>query len=89
MNYPFSGNSITSVIQGKPEVVPRAKYGGIIGDNAILSPNVSVYPGVKVGTESIVLPGTILSEDVPSFTEARTTHKVAFRRFSQSEEKKT
>ncbi len=61
----------------------------MIGDNAILSPNVSIYPGVKVGTNSIVLPGTILSGDIPADTEAKTTHKVAFRALGQRKEKKT
>jgi bifunctional UDP-N-acetylglucosamine pyrophosphorylase/glucosamine-1-phosphate N-acetyltransferase len=89
VNRPVTGTTITSVIQGQPVTVPRIKYGAIIGDNAILSPNVSVYPGVKIGTNSIVLPGTILSEDVPADTEAKTSHKVAFRELSVRKEKKT
>ncbi len=89
VNRPVAGESISSVIKGKSEVVPRVKYGAVIGDNAILSPNVSIYPGVKVGTNSIVLPGTILSGDIPADTEAKTTHKVAFRALGQRKEKKT
>ena len=89
VNIPVAGESISSTIQGHPEVVPRHKYGAVIGDNAILSPNVSVHPGVKIGTNSIVLPGTILSEDVPANTEAKTTHKVAFRELRPRKEKKT
>jgi UDP-N-acetylglucosamine diphosphorylase/glucosamine-1-phosphate N-acetyltransferase len=89
VNRSLEGETITSVIQGKPEVVPRVKYGAVIGDNAYLSPNVSVYPGVKIGTNSIILPGTILSEDVPANTEAKTTHQVAFSELAQRKEKKT
>lgn len=89
VNRPLAGETISSIIKGKPEVVPRVKYGAVIGDNAILSPNVSVYPGVKVGINSIVLPGTILSQDVPSNTEAKTTHKVALRELGERTEKKT
>lgn len=89
VNRPVAGETITTTIQGNPEVVPRTKYGAVIGDNAILSPNVSIYPGVKIGTNSIVLPGTILSEDVPSQTEAKTAHKVAFRNLGNDKEKKT
>jgi NDP-sugar pyrophosphorylase family protein len=89
VNIPVTGESISSLIQGKPEVVPRVKYGAVIGDNTILSSNVSVHPGVKIGTNSIVLPGTILSEDVPANTEAKTTHKVAFRELTHTKEKKT
>ncbi|MHA2405495.1 MAG: bifunctional sugar-1-phosphate nucleotidylyltransferase/acetyltransferase [Candidatus Hermodarchaeia archaeon] len=89
VNIPVAGESISSNIQGHPEVVPRQKYGAVIGDNAILSPNVSVHPGVKIGPNSIVLPGTILSEDVPANTEAKTTHKVAFRELGPRKEKKT
>lgn len=89
VNRPLAGKSIASVIQGTPEIVPRVKYGAVIGDHAILSPNVSVYPGVKIGVNSIVLPGAILSEDVPSNTEARTSTKVAFRSLDTTKEKKT
>jgi bifunctional UDP-N-acetylglucosamine pyrophosphorylase/glucosamine-1-phosphate N-acetyltransferase len=89
VNRPVAGETITSVMQGERVTVPRVKYGAVIGDNAILSPNVSVYPGVKIGTNSIVLPGTILSKDVPADTEAKTTHKVAFRELTPGKEKKT
>ncbi|MFX1508940.1 MAG: bifunctional sugar-1-phosphate nucleotidylyltransferase/acetyltransferase [Promethearchaeota archaeon] len=89
VNRSLAGETITSVIKGKGEVVPRIKYGAVIGDGAILSPNVSVYPGVKIGVNSIVLPGTILSADVPANTEAKTTHQVAFRELGPTKEKKT
>lgn len=89
VNRPVTGESITTVVKGKAETVPRIKYGAVIGDNAILSPNVSVYPGVKIGVNSVVLPGAILSEDVPSNTEARTPQKVAFRALDTGKEKKT
>jgi bifunctional UDP-N-acetylglucosamine pyrophosphorylase/glucosamine-1-phosphate N-acetyltransferase len=89
VNRPLAGKTITSIIKGNEEIVPRVKYGAVIGDGASLSPNVSVYPGVKIGVNSIVLPGTILSEDVPSNTEAKTTHQVAFRDLSPTKEKKT
>ncbi|MFX1576384.1 MAG: bifunctional sugar-1-phosphate nucleotidylyltransferase/acetyltransferase [Promethearchaeota archaeon] len=89
VNIPVAGESISSLIQGKSEVVPRVKYGAVIGDNTILSSNVSVHPGVKIGTNSIVLPGAILSEDVPANTEAKTTYKVAFRELTHTKEKKT
>ena len=89
VNRPVTGTTITSVIKDAPETVPRDKYGAVLGDDAVLSPNVSVYPGVKIGVHSIVLPGTILSEDVPSYTEAQTAHKVAFRTLDSAKEKKT
>lgn len=89
VNRSVAGESITSTIRGEPVIVPRTKYGAIIGDNAILSPNVSVYPGVKIGINSVVLPGAILSEDVPSHTEARTSHKIAFHKLNHTEEKNT
>ncbi|MFX1244068.1 MAG: bifunctional sugar-1-phosphate nucleotidylyltransferase/acetyltransferase [Promethearchaeota archaeon] len=89
VNRSLAGKNITSVIKGKVETVPREKYGAVIGDNAILSPNVSVYPGVKIGVGSVILPGTILSEDVPSHTEAQASHQVAFRTLDTVKEKKT
>ncbi len=89
VNYPVAGKTITSNIMDQIEVVPREKYGAIIGDNAILSPNTSVYPGVKIGVNSIILPGTILAEDVPSNSEARTLQKVALRKLHSKEEDNT
>ncbi len=79
VNHPLAGKTITSTISGQTEIVPRKKFGGVIGDDTILSPNVSVFPGVKIGTSSIVLPGTVLDEDVPSRTEARLHQKVDLR----------
>ncbi len=89
VNRPLAGASITSVIKGNPVIVPRIKYGAVIGDNAILSPNVSVYPGVKIGINSVILPGAILSEDVPSNTKVLTSDKVAYRALEPAKEKKT
>lgn len=80
VNHPLAGKTITSAISGKPEIVPRKKFGAVIGNDTILSPNVSVFPGVKIGTRSIVLPGTVLAQDVPSQTEASPHQEVAFRR---------
>jgi len=89
VNYPVAGETITSKVLTKPEAVPLKKYGAIVGDNAILSPNVTVYPGVKIGANAIVLPGTILAEDVPSHTEAQSPQKVVLRDMSRPREKKT
>lgn len=89
VNRPLTGSTITSVVKGHPVIVPRIKYGAVIGDHAILSPNVSVYPGVKIGINSVVLPGAILSEDVPSNTKVLTSDKVAYRALEPAREKKT
>ena len=89
VNYPLAGGAITSTILGKQETVPRKKYGAVIGDGAILSPNVSVYPGVKIGANSHIFPGTILEEDVPSKTEVHSRQQVVSRKLPDYGEKKT
>jgi len=89
VNYPLAGETITSTVLGKEETVPRKKYGAIIGDNVTLSPNVSVYPGVKIGSNSHIFPGTILEQDVPSNTEVHSRQQIVMRKLSGTREKKT
>jgi bifunctional UDP-N-acetylglucosamine pyrophosphorylase/glucosamine-1-phosphate N-acetyltransferase len=44
------------------------KMGSIIGDHAKIGVNATLYPGVKVGTKSIVAPGEIVRDDIPENT---------------------
>ena len=49
----------------------RKKFGTIMGDNARTGINVSIFPGVKIGSDSWIGPGTVLVHDVPSGSRVR------------------
>ncbi|MGD2142015.1 MAG: sugar phosphate nucleotidyltransferase, partial [Candidatus Bathyarchaeota archaeon] len=51
----------------------RRKLGSIIGDNAQTGINVSILPGIKIGSETWVAPGLTVIEDISSRTFL--THK--------------
>ncbi|MFX1297403.1 MAG: glucose-1-phosphate thymidylyltransferase, partial [Promethearchaeota archaeon] len=46
--------------------VPRDKFGAIIGDDVFIGINVSIFPGKRIGYKSVISPGVIIEEDVPS-----------------------
>jgi UDP-N-acetylglucosamine diphosphorylase/glucosamine-1-phosphate N-acetyltransferase len=55
-------------IKGVREDTGRVKLGGIIGAHVKTGVNVSIMPGVKIGSYSWILPGTVVYRDVPSKT---------------------
>jgi bifunctional UDP-N-acetylglucosamine pyrophosphorylase/glucosamine-1-phosphate N-acetyltransferase len=44
----------------------REKLGVLMGDRAQTGINVSILPGVRIGSDSWIAPGAIISQDVPS-----------------------
>ncbi|MEE9519012.1 MAG: glucose-1-phosphate thymidylyltransferase, partial [bacterium] len=42
------------------------KLGAVVGDNAQTGINVSLLPGIKIGSGAWVAPGLVVDEDVPS-----------------------
>lgn len=46
--------------------VPRKKFGAIIGDETFIGINVSIFPGRKIGYQSIIAPGVIVENDIDS-----------------------
>ncbi len=49
-------------------VVPLKKFGAIIGEWTVLDNNVSIAPGIKIGRNSIIMPGCVIEKNVPSET---------------------
>jgi bifunctional UDP-N-acetylglucosamine pyrophosphorylase/glucosamine-1-phosphate N-acetyltransferase len=67
-NLRHDGKPVKIMIKGVLEDTGRRKLGAIIGANSKTGVNVSVNPGVKIGSNSWILPGTVLYRDVPSNT---------------------
>ncbi|MDV3104529.1 bifunctional sugar-1-phosphate nucleotidylyltransferase/acetyltransferase [Thermococcus waiotapuensis] len=57
--------SIKVEIKGKLEDSGRHKLGAIIGHNVKTGINVSIYPGRKIGSNSLIGPGVVVDENVP------------------------
>jgi bifunctional UDP-N-acetylglucosamine pyrophosphorylase/glucosamine-1-phosphate N-acetyltransferase len=46
----------------------KIKLGTVIGDNVKTGINVSIFPGVRIGSESWIGPGAVLKQDVPKMS---------------------
>lgn len=67
-NLRFDRKTVKMKVKDHVEDTGRLKLGAIIGGHAQLGVNVSVVPGVKIGSYSWVLPGSTVYRDVPPNT---------------------
>lgn len=65
-NIRFDKMNVRMSIKGRRVDSGRRKLGTIMGDNAQTGINVSLVPGVKVGSGAWIAPGLTVYEDVPS-----------------------
>lgn len=65
-NLRFDRRNVKMRVKDKLEDTGRIKLGSIIGGYAQTGVNVSIMPGVKIGSCSWVLPGSVVYRDVPS-----------------------
>ncbi|MEM0470191.1 MAG: sugar phosphate nucleotidyltransferase [Desulfurococcaceae archaeon] len=65
-NLRFDEKTVKMSVKGVLVDTGRRKLGAIIGANVKTGVNVSVMPGVKIGSGSWILPGTVVYRDVPS-----------------------
>jgi UDP-N-acetylglucosamine diphosphorylase / glucose-1-phosphate thymidylyltransferase / UDP-N-acetylgalactosamine diphosphorylase / glucosamine-1-phosphate N-acetyltransferase / galactosamine-1-phosphate N-acetyltransferase len=56
---------VKTTVKGNRMETGRSKFGAVIGANAFLSVDVMTMPGVKIGQNAIVGPGTHVQTDVP------------------------
>jgi len=63
-NLRFDDASIMSMVNGRLVDTARRKLGAIIGDNVRTGINVSLLPGVKVGSGAWIGPGVTVRRDV-------------------------
>lgn len=65
-NIRFDEQPIRMRVKGKVVSSGRKKLGAVLGDSVQTGINVSILPGVRVGSGSWIGPGTVVSEDVGS-----------------------
>jgi bifunctional UDP-N-acetylglucosamine pyrophosphorylase/glucosamine-1-phosphate N-acetyltransferase len=65
-NIRFDEETLRMRVKGRLQDTGRNKIGAILGDEVQTGINVSILPGVRVGSGSWIGPGAIISEDVPS-----------------------
>lgn len=63
-NLRFDENDVKMSIKGKMETSGRKKLGTIIGGHARTGINVTILPGVKIGSYARIYPGAIVNRDV-------------------------
>ena len=57
-------NEITMNINGQTLSTGCMKLGAIIGDNCDIGVNTLIYPGKRIASNSTVMPGTSITEDI-------------------------
>jgi bifunctional UDP-N-acetylglucosamine pyrophosphorylase/glucosamine-1-phosphate N-acetyltransferase len=65
-NIRFDKKNVKMDIKGRSVDSGCRKLGAVVGDNAQTGINVSLFPGIKIGSEAWVAPGLVVDEDVPS-----------------------
>ncbi len=70
-NLRFDGKTIKVTIEGKRIDSGRRKLGALIGGYVKTGINVSIMPGVRIGSYSIIYPGITVYKDVPPHTVVR------------------
>jgi UDP-N-acetylglucosamine diphosphorylase/glucosamine-1-phosphate N-acetyltransferase len=65
-NIRFDRRTLKMRVKGRLQDSGRKKLGVIMGDEVQTGINVSILPGVRVGTGSWIGPGAIVSKDVPA-----------------------
>jgi acetyltransferase-like isoleucine patch superfamily enzyme len=63
-NLRFDNSPIEATVKGERISSGRRKFGAIIGNNVQTGINVSIHPGVVIGSESWIAPGITLQRDV-------------------------
>ncbi|ASJ10924.1 glucose-1-phosphate thymidylyltransferase [Thermococcus sp. P6] len=64
-NLRHDGKAVKVEVKGKLESSGRKKLGAIIGHNVKVGINVSIYPGRKIGSNSLVGPGVVVDRNIP------------------------
>ncbi|MCD6487988.1 MAG: NTP transferase domain-containing protein [Desulfurococcales archaeon] len=65
-NLRFDNKPVKMMIKGKKISSRRKKLGAIVGARVKTGINVSLMPGIKVGSNTWIAPGTVVYRDIPS-----------------------
>ena len=79
-NWRFDNNSISMKVNEIPVNTGRDKLGAVIGDNCQTGINVSIMPGIKIGSNSIVGPSACLMEDVEANTVVNSRAQIQYQK---------
>ena len=63
-NFRFDEKSIKSLVKGKKIDTNLIKFGTIVGSGSKIGSNATLLPGVKIGRNTFIGPGEIISQDV-------------------------
>jgi bifunctional UDP-N-acetylglucosamine pyrophosphorylase/glucosamine-1-phosphate N-acetyltransferase len=67
-NLRFDEANVKIYVEGKKIDSGRKKFGAVIGSHVKTGVNVSIMPGVKIGSYSVIYPGVTVYKDVPPKT---------------------
>ncbi|MBN2228900.1 MAG: NTP transferase domain-containing protein [Candidatus Thorarchaeota archaeon] len=67
-------------LKEKDEIIPipLQKFGAIIGDNVVIGVNASIYPATRIGGNSSISAGCVITEDIPPNTDVVLDQKLKF-----------
>ena len=63
-NLRFDGKNVQSVVKEKPIDTQRRKFGAVFGKGAKTGVNVSVMPGILIGSNSVIGPHCLVTENI-------------------------
>jgi bifunctional UDP-N-acetylglucosamine pyrophosphorylase/glucosamine-1-phosphate N-acetyltransferase len=63
-NLRFDGKNVHSIVKGKLVDTQRKKFGAVLGNNVKTGINVSIMPGVLIGSNSVIGPHSLVKENV-------------------------
>ena len=70
-NFRLDGQNVKVKIKDSAVDSGLRKLGAIVGDNVKFGSNVVVNPGKKIGANSFIWPGKVITEDVPDNSEIK------------------
>ncbi|MFW9815642.1 MAG: bifunctional sugar-1-phosphate nucleotidylyltransferase/acetyltransferase [Candidatus Thorarchaeota archaeon] len=60
--------------------IPQRKFGAIVGDNVDIGVNASIYPATRIGENSIISAGCVVSEDIPPASDVSLSQKLIIKK---------
>ncbi len=66
INRNMDGSTVKMKVKGRMVDSGLAKLGAFIGDKALITGNVAIYPGIRISAGTTIPPGRIISEDLLS-----------------------
>jgi len=78
-------DKITVKIQNELIDVPLKKFGAIIGDNAFLGINISIFPGILIGCNSIVSAGVNIENNIESNVRMKVEQRTVYKKLKKEE----